>query len=71
MTTKPITLKEVKTEKDLLAFIRLPWEIYKGDPYWVPPLVKDQLQKLSTGNPFRCAFGNGPLPGLPGGKDRG
>ena len=50
---KPSPLKEVKTDKDLLAFIRFPWEIYKGDPYWVPPLIKDQLQKFSPDHPFR------------------
>ena len=52
MTGKAIALKEVKTDKDLLAFIRFPWELYKGDPFWVPPLIKDQLQKLSSGHPF-------------------
>jgi len=52
MTGNPITLKEVKTDKDLLAFIRFPWELYKGDPCWVPPLIKDQLQKLGPEHPF-------------------
>lgn len=52
MTGKAITLKEVKTDKDLLAFIRFPWELYKGDPCWVPPLIKDQLQKFSSDHPF-------------------
>lgn len=54
MTTKATTLTEVKTDRELLDFIRLPWEIYRGDPYWVPPLIKDQLQKFSPGNPFRA-----------------
>ena len=52
MPTEPITLKEVKADQDLLDFIRFPWKIYKGDPYWVPPLIKDQVQKLSPGHPF-------------------
>jgi hypothetical protein len=27
-------------------------EIYKGDRYWVPPLIKDQLSKLGPNHPF-------------------
>ena len=36
-----------------MTFIRFPWEIYKGDRYWVPPLIKDQLSKFSPNHPFR------------------
>jgi len=53
MTCKTVSVAEVTSEKDLLAFIRFPWEIYKGDPCWVPPLIKDLLQKLSADHPFR------------------
>jgi len=41
-----VIIKEVNDKKDLKIFINLPWEIYKNDPNWVPPLkiaVKDQL----------------------------
>jgi hypothetical protein len=51
-STESIILKEVKADQDLLDFIRLPWKIYKGDPHWVPPLIKDQVQKFSPGHPF-------------------
>ena len=53
MTAQEITLQEVKSQHDLMAFIRFPWKIYKGNPYWVPPLIKDQLQKFSPQHPFR------------------
>ena len=46
-------VKEVKNRKDLMPFIRLPWEIYHGDRNWVPPLIKDQLSKFSPNHPFR------------------
>lgn len=36
-----------------MTFIRFSWENYKGDRYWVPPLIKDQLQKLNPAHPFR------------------
>jgi hypothetical protein len=53
MIRQELKVEEVKSQKDLMTFIRFPWEIYKGDRYWVPPLVKDQLLKLSPNHPFR------------------
>jgi hypothetical protein len=53
MIGKSISIEKVKTGKDLLAFIRTPWNLYKGDPHWVPPLIKDQLQKFSPNHPFQ------------------
>ena len=53
MTEEGLYIQEVKDKQDLMAFIRCPWEIYKGDRYWVPPLIKDQLQKFSPTHPFR------------------
>ena len=53
MTRQDLHIEEVKNEQDLMAFIRFPWEIYKGDRYWVPPLIKDQLAKFSPDHPFR------------------
>lgn len=34
------------TRKNLRKFIRLPFEIYKDDPNWVPPLILDQMNTL-------------------------
>lgn len=48
-----LRIEEVKNQQDLMAFVRFPWEIYKGERYWVPPLIKDQLVKLSPDHPFR------------------
>ncbi len=53
MTRQELRIEEVKNQQDLMTFIRFPWEIYKGDRYWVPPLIKDLLSKLSPGHPFR------------------
>ena len=36
-----------------MAFIKLPWELYKGNPYWVPPLIFDVRKNLNPAkNPF-------------------
>ncbi len=53
MTRQDLHIGEVKNKQDLMTFIRFPWEIYKGDRYWVPPLIKDQLLKFSPNHPFR------------------
>ncbi len=53
MTRQDLHIGEVKNKQDLMTFIRFPWEIYKGDRYWVPPLIKDQLSKFSPTHPFR------------------
>ncbi len=33
-------------------FIRVPWSIYSGDPHWVPPLLIERRQFLSSSNPY-------------------
>jgi GNAT superfamily N-acetyltransferase len=43
----------VETKKQLMQFIKLPWKIYKDDPYWVPHLLMDRKKILDKKtNPF-------------------
>lgn len=35
-------IRPVQTKKDLSAFINLPYQLYKQDPVWVPPLRDEQ-----------------------------
>ncbi len=53
MTGQELRIEEVKNQQELMTFIRFPWEIYREDPYWVPPLIKDQLLKFDPNHPFR------------------
>ncbi|MDR3050440.1 MAG: hypothetical protein LBU67_01795 [Oscillospiraceae bacterium] len=46
------------TRKNLRAFIRLAYDVYRDDPYWVPPLVFDQMRTLRGIN--NGLFENGP-----------
>lgn len=39
-----ITIKEAKTKKELKEFIKFSFELYKGSPYWIPPLINDELE---------------------------
>lgn len=43
-----IEIKEVKTKKDLKQFIKIPFEIYKDNPFWVPPLIMDEIETFNT-----------------------
>jgi GNAT superfamily N-acetyltransferase len=52
MPAGKITIQEAKTKKQLKTFLRLPWQIYRGDPYWVPPLLKEHAFHFSPQNPF-------------------
>ncbi len=46
------------TRKNLRKFIELAFAVYKGDPYWVPPLVFDQMNVLL--GKHNGLFENGP-----------
>ncbi|MCK6440055.1 MAG: GNAT family N-acetyltransferase [Planctomycetes bacterium] len=47
-----ISVTHVTTRAGLRAFIRLPFELYRDDPNWVPPLIADQKKTLSPSYPF-------------------
>ncbi len=49
-----IEIKKLTNSKaDRKKFIKFAWEIYEGDPYWVPPLIIDKLKILDKNkNPF-------------------
>jgi hypothetical protein len=43
----PITIKEVSDTKELKNFIKLPYTLYKGNPYWIPPMLLDEKKVLN------------------------
>lgn len=48
-----VKIKKVDNENDKMRFIKFPWQIYKGNNYWVPPLLFDVRNNLNTKkNPF-------------------
>ena len=47
-----ITLKEITTKKELKQFVKFPFTLYKNNPYWVPPIIKDEVDSFNkTENP--------------------
>lgn len=48
-----LNVRIVKTKRDLLQFIKLPWKIYSGNHHWVPPLILERKRLLDRSkNPF-------------------
>lgn len=71
--TAAVTVTEVTLAADFREFINLPWELYRGNPYWVPPLLSEIVPALKgQNNPL---FDKGPhalllarRAGLPAGR---
>ena len=43
---------DVSDRSNIKKFIQVAWEIYKDDPVWVPPLIKERLDSLSPRHPY-------------------
>jgi hypothetical protein len=41
-----ITLQEANTNALLTDFVKFPFSLYKNHPYWVPPLIQEELQSF-------------------------
>lgn len=43
-----ITIKEITDKKGMKDFVKFPFKLYKNNPYWVPPIIKDELETLDS-----------------------
>ena len=41
-----ILLKKVTSRKDMKAFVLFPFSLYKKNDFWVPPIVKDEIDNF-------------------------
>ena len=41
-----VTLKEVSTKGGLRQFVKFPFSLYKNNKYWVPPIIKDEVDSF-------------------------
>lgn len=41
-----ITVKEISTKKELKQFVKFPFQLYKNNKYWVPPIIKDEIDSF-------------------------
>ncbi len=48
-----VVVEKVRTKRDFRRFLLFPWNVYRNDPNWVPPLLVDLKEKLNPKkNPF-------------------
>lgn len=38
-----IHIQEISTKNELKKFVKFPFSLYKNNPYWVPPIINDEL----------------------------
>ncbi len=38
-----IEIREAKTKKEMTDFVKFPFELYKDNPNWIPPIISDEL----------------------------
>jgi len=41
-----ITIKCITTNKDYVAFVKFPFELYNNNPYWVPPIINEEVETI-------------------------
>ena len=41
-----IKIQEISTKKELKQFVKFPFSLYKGNKYWVPPIIKDEVESF-------------------------
>jgi hypothetical protein len=48
-----VSIRPVGSRRDLKRFVRVPFELHRNHPQWVPPLILDRMQFLNRGkNPY-------------------
>jgi GNAT superfamily N-acetyltransferase len=49
----PVEVRPVASKRELKAFMRLPWRLYRNEPQWGPPLLMELRKRLDRErNPF-------------------
>ena len=41
-----ITIKRITENKDYVAFVKFPFELYNNNPYWVPPIINEEVETI-------------------------
>ncbi|TXD82940.1 GTP cyclohydrolase [Subsaximicrobium wynnwilliamsii] len=42
-----ISIKEIQSKSDLSKFVKFPFKLYKDSKYWVPPIIKQELETFN------------------------
>jgi GNAT superfamily N-acetyltransferase len=41
-----IKIKEITSKKEMKQFVKFPFSLYKNNKYWVPPIIKDEVNNF-------------------------
>ena len=41
-----IKILEISTKKELKQFVKFPFTLYKGNKYWVPPIISEEVESF-------------------------
>jgi len=41
-----IKIQEISTKKELKQFVKFPFSLYKGNKYWVPPIINEEVESF-------------------------
>ncbi|WP_435625535.1 GTP cyclohydrolase [Flagellimonas sp.] len=41
-----VTIKKVESKADMKRFVKFPFSLYKNSSYWVPPIIKDEMESF-------------------------
>lgn len=47
----PLQIQTVTTSEERQSFLSFPWQVYQGDPNWVPPIFSERMHFI-TSHPF-------------------
>lgn len=42
-----LIIKKITEKKDFITFVKFPFKLYKGNKYWVPPIIADELEDFN------------------------
>lgn len=42
-----ITIKQALTKKEMHDFVKFPFDLYKGNPNWIPPIISDEVDSFN------------------------
>lgn len=47
-----ISIKQIHTKKEITEFVKFPFKIFKGNNYWIPPIISEEVETFDkTKNP--------------------
>ena len=43
-----IQIKKVESKSDFKTFVKFPFKLYKGNPFWVSPIINEELNLIDV-----------------------